>query len=72
MNKKQIRKNLKGLYNLSPPFTADTYFSKCSCECCGSKLAGDRCDIMATKGKKHTDPKLTLSVCFDCYFYLFS
>lgn len=74
---KQIAKrneNLKGLYNLSPlakePY--EPYFSACGCEICGSELAGNRYEIIGIKGKKHTDPKEVLSVCTDCYLYLFT
>lgn len=63
--------SLKGLYNLSPN-TIEPYFSACSCDCCNSKLTGDRYEMVATRGKKHTDPKETLSICVDCYLYLFS
>ena len=67
-----VKKGLAGLYNLSPGTTIGPYFSWSSCECCGSRLGGDRYDIIAIRGKKHTDPKETLSVCVDCFVYLFT
>lgn len=67
----KIKKGLKGLYNLSPVAT-EPYFSACSCECCGSELAGDRYEVTATIGKKHTNPRQPLLICVDCFLYLFT
>ena len=68
----KIKKGLKGLYNLSPVTNNEPYFSACGCECCGSELAGDKYEAIATRGKKHTDPKEVLLICVDCYLYLFT
>lgn len=69
--REQTEQNLKGIYNLSPT-AKEGYFSMSPCECCGSTLGGDRYDCTGTLGKKHTSERTTLSICVDCFEYLFA
>jgi len=76
MTKKQIAKikrGLKGIYSLAVDGeTISSYFSKVLCDICRSELAGNRYPVIGTLGKKHTDPKIELSICVNCYLYLFT
>jgi len=72
----KIKRGLKGIYNLSPDYERlgeikESYFSRLPCDICRSKLAGDRYPAIGILGKKLTDPKIELSICIDCYEYLF-
>ncbi len=77
--KSRIETYLIGIYNLSPE-AKEPYFSKASCECCKSTLAGDRYEFTGRVGIEHKDgsgnvnlkEEVELSCCVDCYTWLFT
>lgn len=68
---KKIYWYLVGIYNLSPA-AKEPYFSKTSCECCKSELAGERYEFTGIVGKRHDGERVTISCCVDCYVHLFT
>lgn len=62
---------LEGLYNFAPS-NKEGFFSKRQCESCGDCLAGQRYECTVTLGKEHTNDRVKLEVCEDCFLYLFS
>lgn len=70
-HKAKIDRYLAGIYNLSPT-SKEPHFSRCSSECCGSTLGGDRYDFTGRLGKKHDAEIIELSCCVDCFGYLFA
>ena len=68
---KIIDNQLVGLYNFAP-LQKEPYFSWSACECCKSKLGGERYVFSATVGKAHNNEHTEISCCVDCFMYLFS
>lgn len=70
--KRKIYRHLAGIYNLSPVTDKEPYFSKAGCPCCGDVLMGNRYTFTGTVGKKHTDKRIELVCCVDCYTWFFT
>ena len=62
--------HLTGMFNFAP-VAKEPFFSKSPCECCKSKLGGERYEFTATVGKKHTDKRELIVCCVDCYMVIF-